>query len=415
MKNNSNNNNNNNTNGTLRRSKKDPAHVSGGDGSTNDSTITNGNNNQNQNQNQNHLPRGRGGRIVRGEALYHPSIFRYSCHGNLRLDSQRLPNSAGVCHGIQSQLEHVDHWRLVTRQEAIDVFSQQALANAGGAGAAGAADASGPSVAGSSTTTASSSPSSSSSGSVVVQPTMIAPVLIYPPASANSNSNSNHIPSSTISLLPHQETWSCYGKNHVDLLVLRQQGTQQEEIVAVAPYSSPGMAIRNLQSTDGTETTTTLRLGVLEIMYQSHMDDDGLAEGDLDQYDDNITKGRNKRSNPHNTDDTRDPNDKTTKQNQSPWFSPLSSSSSSSNTSSTKPYPRRFLDASYKILHHMQLNAKILQESVQEEFPHRTWMASQRIVQEFPATYQRTVSLMKKVMAWDDDDNNDNDNDNNKQ
>ena len=51
-----------------------------------------------------------------GEPLYHPSIFRYKCHGRLQLSSKDV-GSSGVCQGLKSQLEHVDHWRLVTRDE----------------------------------------------------------------------------------------------------------------------------------------------------------------------------------------------------------------------------------------------------------------------------------------------------------
>lgn len=53
-----------------------------------------------------------------GEPLYHPSIFRYKCHGRLQL-STKDSGSAGVCQGLKTQLEHVDHWRLVTRDEGV--------------------------------------------------------------------------------------------------------------------------------------------------------------------------------------------------------------------------------------------------------------------------------------------------------
>ena len=59
----------------------------------------------------------------------------------------------------------------------------------------------------------------------------------------------------------------------------------------------------------------------------------------------------------------------------------------------------------------MKANANLLADSVKEDFPQRTYQASQRIVREFGKTLERSTSLMKKWgQLWDDDNDDDNDN-----
>ena len=65
--------------------------------------------------------------------------------------------------------------------------------------------------------------------------------------------------------------------DEIDLLVLRPQGEKEEEIIAVAPYCSPGLSVRDVSGDAGNDRTSTLHLGFLEVVHQSanpRIDDD---------------------------------------------------------------------------------------------------------------------------------------------
>lgn len=244
-------------------------------------------------------------RVATPTTLYHPSIFRYTCTGKLSLDSRnggQSKASAGVCQGIQSNLEHIDHWRLSTREEAIKQFEYKSATGIGGAEEeyynSGGGQHSGDSTA---------------SSAHAEQAVYLSNVLLYPPSPTegedrnddddddnhddndekNKKKNTETLVSrkntdGSTTITPQQENWSCYGSTEVDILVLRPQNAKDETIAGVASYCAPGMTVRDLaisptkigtgSDTGGRERTTTVRLGILEIVYatvlEGYDDDD---------------------------------------------------------------------------------------------------------------------------------------------
>jgi hypothetical protein len=274
--------------------------------------------------------------------LYHPSIFRYTCRGRLSLDSG-VP-TAGTCKGIQSQLEHIDHWRLTTRDEAIRVFQQKSGEHE--------APSRGNAI---------QQQDNNTAAAHSLKVVNISNVLVYP---SSGKDEKNPVLEDG-----RKEDWKCYGSTEVDLLVLRPEDSKQETIAAVAPYCAPGSTIRDVASpTLGRDRTTTIRLGVLEILYQSAVADD--------EEDSPVGDEANKATAPQSP---------TAKQEIS-------------------PFSTRMWNSSSNVLNQMKLNAQLVYQATQEDFPQRTYNSSERIIQEFSKTWERTTSLMKRVAFWDWDD-----------
>lgn len=331
--------------------------------------------------------------------LYHPSIFRYTCTGKLSLDSRnggQSKSSAGVCHGIQSNLEHIDHWRLSTREEAIKQFEYKSSLGITGReedyyNSAGGQHSDG----------------TGASSTHAEQAIYLSNVLLYlPPPSEGQDRSSDAVKDENKSrfketmvkrkntdgsttMTPQHENWSCYGSSEVDLLVLRPQNARDESIAAVASYCAPGVTVRDsaISPTNigvgsdigGRERTTTVRLGILEIVYAT------VVEGyDLEKSgDEDRKKGQEIGKNQSKVDVTNG------------WISA----------------PTQVLRSGKKILNHMSINGQLLYQSAQDRYPTRTYEASKRITNELPRTWLRTTELIKKVASftlfgddWDDQD-----------
>ncbi|CAJ1955153.1 unnamed protein product [Cylindrotheca closterium] len=272
--------------------------------------------------------------------LYHPSIFRYTCRGKFSLDSR--VSSAGVCKGIQSKLEHVDHWRLTTKDEAIRVFEHKSGEHE--------APSRGPTF---------DQQDNNTAAAQSLELVDVSNVLVYP---SNEKEEGKSSPKDG-----RQEKWRCYGSTEVDLLVLRPQGSKEETIAAIAPYCAPGSSVRDVSSPSlGLDRTTTIRLGVLEILYQS-----SLAE---DDNDDPIADDERKK--------------------------PVPAQTQAANPDAPR-FPIRFLNSANTVMKQMKINAHTVYQATQEDFPERTMSASRRVVNEFGKTIDRTTSLMKRVIFWD--------------
>lgn len=334
--------------------------------------------------------------------LYHPSIFRYTCTGKLSLDSRnsgRNKESAGVCYGIQSNLEHIDHWRLSSREEAIKQFEYKSSLGIGSGEDDYYSSSGGDHL------------DDSGSSSAHADQVYLSNVLLYPPSSIEGEQHSddedkprkkNLIKETMLSrkntdgsttITPQQENWSCYGSTEVDLLVLRPQNAKDESIVGVASYCAPGVTIRDLaisptnigigSDTGGRERTTTARLGILEIVYATVLEGgDGRGNANT-EHGKTGEFGASNAKNQFEEDAAKE------------WITA----------------PKKILSSGKKILNHMSINGQAIYESAQENYPARTYEASQRITNEFRKTLDRTTELMKKVASfalfrddWDDGD-----------
>jgi hypothetical protein len=262
-------------------------------------------------------------------------------------------------------LKHVEHWTLSTREEAVSVFQQK---SALGEFAATAAKEPSPHH--------SANSLQNGGDAATSQAVYLSNVLVYPNHSNNhSSSNTHQVASNNSSASttatpppPPHEHWSSTGSTEVDVLVLRPQHTQTEHIAAVAPYCAPGMTTRDIDSLDGHRNRmTTIRLGIFEIVYQTSV---------------------------------------TLKQEEAD----ASSSTTTSTTAVILSAPAKVLQSGTNILHNMQLNAQLLYQATQEDYPQRCLQASQRITAEFENTFDRTVGLMKRVVTLFEDDDNDNNN-----
>lgn len=333
-------------------------------------------------------------------ALYHPSIFRYTCTGKLSLDSRnggKSKASSGVCHGIQSNLEHIDHWRLSTREDAIKQFEYKS--SLGITGEEDYYNSSGNQHSG----------DIEASSAHAEQAVYLSNVLLYPPTASEGQDLSNEVTEDkkkkqckegmvtrknadgSTTITPQQESWSCYGSTEVDLLVLRPQNARDDSIAAVASYCAPGVTVRDSaisptnigvgSDTGGQERTTTIRLGILEIVYATVLEGQGVEEsGDKDRGKGEEIDGKGMKGETTN--------------------GYISTSTSTQVVQSGK-----------KILNQMMINGQLLYQATHDSYPTRTYEASKRITSEFRKTWFRTTGLMKKVASsiffgddWNDQD-----------
>lgn len=371
------------------------------------------------------------------QTLYHPSVFRYTCRGRLSLDSRNGGNSqysAGVCRGVQSHLEHIDQWRTMTRDEAVSVFqSKSSDYYYGDSDKDTAINPLDPTAAGPAAPASNGGPSSEGGAHAqALQAVYLSNVLVYPNGDDDEDENNNkkkrdkkivkksssNVPATTT---PELEEWRCYGTTEVDLLVLRpdtggsgssnnstkdddDEADKEETIAAVAPYTAPGMQVRDLTtSTFGKERTRTVRLGILEIVYSTAMDAaEDEEEVEVNQQHRGHPKSHHPSSKDHSGGGPTDHGKKRGRRRHDDEdedeenLPPLST-------------PARVYRSAQNVAKHMQTNAKLLYESAQDDFPERTYEAGKRIYEELPHTMDRTVDMMKKMVQFfvgrgDDDD-----------
>jgi len=396
--------------------------------------------------------------------LYHPSIFRYTCTGRLRLDSSNGGNhqaSTGVCHGIQSQLEHIDHWKLATRQEAIQQFEYKSAM-----GDVGINDEPYPATTAAVPATSNKNKTTlvdSGTGTAADHAKLLSNVLVYSTPSdnkeeeeekhcgtndsENENENEKEMMTSTITTKstkiqsPQQsqprEQWSCYGSTEVDLLILRPQHEKEEVIAGVASYCAPGMTIRDIailptptkmnsnrksisagshEITQTQERTTTVRLGILEIIYATVLEGTDLTTNN--QNNNNKSKlFRDAVANSSGGGETSKGNSDENEKKEATFLEGLGFGDSSSWMKTTasllSAYPQKVIQSGNKIVTNMNWNSQLLYHAIEDQFPSRTYAASQRITQELENTYTRTSDVMKKVVSYivfDDDNDDDDDN-----
>jgi hypothetical protein len=297
---------------------------------------------------------------------------------------------------MQSQLEHIDQWRKMSRDDAINVFQVRSAAFGDGDNAQNPAAAL-PPLAGP------ESPAGSAANAQALQPVYLSNVLVYPHADPPENKdyhrkNVAEAGNEATTVTPEQEEWRCYGTTEVDLLVLRPDtrevndgeknvpDQEEEEIAAVAPYTAPGMAVRDLTANAfGKERTRTIRLGILEIVYSTGMEPD-----EVEDHDDVVDRAQTP---PGKTPPT--PGGKKKKR-----------TADDDDDKERVSTPVRIYQSAQKVAAHMEQNAKLLYESTQDSFPERTMDAGKRIYEEFGKTIHRTVGMMKKManLFGDDDD-----------
>jgi hypothetical protein len=332
--------------------------------------------------------------------------------------SSKLVGNPGICMGLKTQLEHVDHWRLVTRDEAVRVFSQQSSSPAGITGVDGGT----PGAMGGPAGVPEPSLTGEDATAQALEMALLSQVLIYPEGkddnddddnNNNNNKDGKKKKDETVvhqkmikrvpSRLPEEDLiisqdWDCYGSTELDLLVLRPQGETEEKVVAVAPYCSPGLSMRDVRSELGNDRTLTLRFALVEFDFQSAADEDDDA-GNREQAttDNKNTPSSDSKSYNPLSQLLSKPEENRQKSMTSSTSTNKDQTSKESSSSSLSSSAEQFIKVSTKVAQHMQNNAKLVRDAVKEDFSGRTYAAGNRILNEFGTTLDRTVQLMEKV------------------
>jgi hypothetical protein len=143
------------------------------------------------------------------------------------------------------------------------------------------------------------------------------------------------------------------------------------------------------------ERTKTLRLGILEIVYSTT-----IAEEDDDNEAEDRMKSNNCHHHQHNHKNNKGQHQEGKKRTSSSDDDD-SKYGSPNTTTNTKSSPEKVYQSRKNVLKHMQLNGKILYDSLlQDDFPTRTNEAGGRIYHELYKTCDRTVGMMKKLSDW---------------
>ena len=323
----------------------------------------------------------------RGQTVYQPSIYTYTCRGAYHASSEFHQNKEGHCRGFRSRLELLSDMEMNTRKGALEDFTFWA---AGGDvdGGYDLADENGGEILDPQTK------------SVLVSPALIyKEEAEYPKKKKLKNKVTDAIQkenppaedgiSTVSSMLPEEELiqrqdWKCYGSTHVDYLLLTNPKTGREQIAAVAPRNH-GLTIRKIQAEPG-NNVTCIGLGWLSIVMDSVSLDTTDEKPIMKQNDEEPTA--------------------VTPEEVPPKPSPTT-------LASAKASAERCVAFSRKVAEHMGINAAWIFHTLQDDFPARTVASGQRIMGQVPVTIERTTGFMKKAAKkfWsmvDDEDDDDN-------
>jgi hypothetical protein len=161
------------------------------------------------------------------------------------------------------------------------------------------------------------------------------------------------------------------------------------------------MAIRDvhLMDTDSTkERTSTIRLGILEILYQSTMDDD--EDDDLEEEVEEPLPATAVTQDTKSKDQKEETTSTTSSQSGKPKRRKKRLEDDEDEVARPN-LPTRFWNSSQTVAKQMQINAQLIYQATQDDFMGRTIQASRRIVTEFPRQLDRTLDLMWRVLTWD--------------
>lgn len=323
----------------------------------------------------------------RKAAIYQPSIFRYNCRGRFFASSDD-PGSNGICHGIQSQLQHVrDLHPTVSKEECLQTFLRRYYRNP-------------------------TAPYNSIED-VLEVPAILYPIVTQPepesrtatatPTATATANNSNTDASNHDDGLWHD--WVSYGSTNVNLLVLRNTVDGTEETLAIAPVNEFGFEIRDVGQ-DG-EMISAVGVGRYQVLTEN-------------QYEWESSTGSKHIIQPTNQDGKSLPKET----NQQQVFKPPTlrrkdeerdsqdDKDPNRNTSISAMTFIRFGQNAHafsgKIVSSMKQNAETVRDAVREDFPKRCLQSGGRIINQFGKTAELTTGMMQKLYRiWKDGDDDD--------
>jgi flagellum-specific peptidoglycan hydrolase FlgJ len=154
------------------------------------------------------------------------------------------------------------------------------------------------------------------------------------------------------------------------------------------------------------DRTSTIRLGILEILYQSTIEDDEeddeWLENDVDDEEElSGVVTQDTKSQEGDEDAKASPTSIPPKPKRNKKRLEQDDNDNDKTNKATSSFPTRFVKASQTIVQQMQLNAQLIYQATQDDFIGRTLVASQKILQEFPKQLDRTLDLMWRILTWD--------------
>jgi hypothetical protein len=322
--------------------------------------------------------------------LYYPTIFRYKCRGGFFATSDE-PYSNGVCRGIQTQLQHVRDLHKSTEDESVRIFLQDYVPPRQDTSQQGA---------------------SSQHNEILSIPAMI----YEDPKKKEVMKKANAL--LLLKNAPKEEEeewhdWACYGTTEVRLLVLRDAKTNEEKTAAVAPDCRLGLSVRDVGNEQGGDTVATVRMGPVEVLlrnqYELHEEKPSKhLQQQQRKHLENTLKGIEESEPSDKKDKKRNQITHSNNKGSDEESMPANPSNRSIGATTFINGGQKVFDSSKKVVAAMQTNANILYEAVREDFPQRTWGASQRVVGQFGKTIERTSSLMNQLYdIWNEDDDED--------
>jgi len=279
----------------------------------------------------------------KGQALYHPSVYRYRCYGKLQLTSD-LPGSEGVCRGFATHLEHVRDIRPSTRRQAIDAFA----------------------------------PIPPPEMADTFQHTDKELTRIMERDAMIYEENKNELQETTQKQERAAQTtsyhdWDLYGSTEVEVVILKHVDTQQEEIAAVVPRCSFGCSFRDAASSQNSFIYSDLHFGKNAVRLA------GLVEG-VDDESENTA---------------RQPDSKSKLQQS--HASVTSTNTSMLTVESIQAGVMKVAEKASLILTHAYQNSLfVVQEVSSREFPRKWFDSADRIVNQVPTT----VHNVQKFTLW---------------
>jgi len=146
------------------------------------------------------------------------------------------------------------------------------------------------------------------------------------------------------------------------------------------------------------ERTSTIRLGILEILYQSTMEDEDEEEEEEEEVEEEANANEDEDTSKLSDDDSKTKKKDSTKSRKK---RKKTRRQNDEDEAAAVGWPTRVWKSSGNVWKHMQFNAQLLYQATQEDFTGRTLAAASKIQAELPKTLERTLDLMRRVITWD--------------
>jgi len=219
-------------------------------------------------------------------------------------------------------------------------------------------------------------------------------VQILPPPNGTDDSSGAQAPRTMEDDGDDYSTLSCLGATNVSVLMLTKSDGQRE-VAAVAPENTIGITVRDVGNSQEGDAVTTVRLGPMELALRNHYEVDDVDKAEDDRVDfgqeldgwERSAMPKSRRSAMAREQNSREVE---------------TDRSVANETEPSEHFSDRFVRTLVKTAISMGENATSVADIM---FPIRMYKSSQRIVNEFGKTLERTRRAAKNAFTlWQDDD-----------